>query len=252
MSNKVEPADVTRDNRWLSSQRLKAIVTLAVGVFLWFLPTLLAPGLNGPVVVLIDTALSAVGLLSASASGFERGFVAALELRWLAVVLLVLFVVVVQREPLSSLGIRVPRWRDVLLAIGLAVLGIVVGDGLYLLVHGTGFNAGTQHAQVVYTLSLGERIHVDINAAVVEELFFRGLLIESLIRTFGKRWLAGMVSLVLFVGGHYVTGSASLAETLTATLVGGLVLVSLYLLRRNVLLCMLSHAILDAVNVVIA
>jgi membrane protease YdiL (CAAX protease family) len=251
MSNKVGLADVTGDNRWLSSQRLKAIITLAVGIFLWFLPTLLVPNLQGPVVALIDTALRTVGLLSASASSFERGFIAALVVRWLAVVLLLLFVVVVEREPLSSLGIRMPRWRDVLLAIGLAVLGIIVGGGLYLLLHGPGFNAGTQHAQVVYTLSLGERIHVDINAAVVEELFFRGLLIECLIRIFGNRWLAGAVSLVLFVGSHYVTGSASLVEALTTTLAGGLVLVSLYLLRRNVLLCMLTHAIMDAVNVII-
>lgn len=102
---------------------------------------------------------------------------------------------VVEREPLSSLGIRVPRWRDVLLAIGLAVLGIVVGGGLYLLAYGPGFTPGTQHAQEVCTLGLAERIHVDINAAVVEELFFRGLLIECLMRLF-QATVAGWKRLV--------------------------------------------------------
>jgi hypothetical protein len=56
---------------------------------------------------------------------------------------------------------------------------------------------------------------------------------------------------VLFVGSHYVSGSASLAQTLTIDGVAGLALVSLYLLRRNVLLCMLAHAVID-VTVVFA
>jgi membrane protease YdiL (CAAX protease family) len=250
MSNKVEPAVITHDNRWLSSQRLKAIITLAIGIFLWFLPTLLVPNLSGPVVVLIDATLHVVGLLSASAGSFERGFIAALVVRWLAVILLLLFVVGVQRASPSSLGIRIPRWRDVLLALGIGGLALVVGTALYLLVNGgSQTDASTYTGQILRTLGLAGRIHLDVNAAVVEELFFRGLLIECLVCIFGRRWLAGVVSFALFVGSHYLSGSASLAQTLTADAVGGLALVSLYLLRRNVLLCMLAHAVMDVVVV---
>ena len=250
MRNPTEPAESARGSHWLSSQRRKAIVALFVGIFLWFLPTLLVPGLQGPVAGLIDTALRTVGLLGASAGSFERGFAAVLVIRWLTVVLLLLFVIGVQHEPLSSLGIRVPPWRDVGLALLFGGLALCVGGSLYLLVHGPGFDAGT--GQFMNTLGLAGRIHVAVNAAVVEELFFRGLLIERLIRLFGRRWLAGVISFVLFVGGHYLGGSASLAQTLTATLVGGVVFVSLYLLRRNVLLCMLAHAVNDVITVVVA
>jgi hypothetical protein len=119
---------------------------------------------------------------------FERGFTAAMVVRWLAVVLLLLFVVVGEREPLSSLGIRALRWRDVLLALVIGVLALVVGIALYLLVNGgPQTDASTQTGQILRALGLAGRIHLDVNAAVVEELFFRGLLIECLIRIFGRR-----------------------------------------------------------------
>jgi membrane protease YdiL (CAAX protease family) len=245
MSHQVEPADSARGSLWLDRPRLVALVDLGVGVLLYLLPTLLDPLLEGP----IDTALRAFGLLNASAGSFERGFAAVLVVRWLAVGLLLLYVVGVERESLSSIGIRVPQRRDVGLALLVGALTLCVGGGLYLLVHGPGIDAGTQTGQFMNTLGLAGRIHVAVNAAVVEELLFRGLLIERLIRLFGRLWPAGVISFALFVGGHYLTGSASLAQTLTIDVVGGLALVWLYLLRRNVLLCMLAHAVADVIVV---
>ncbi len=245
MSDQVEPAETARGSRWLDRPRLVALVDLGVGALLFFLPTLLDSLLEGP----IDTALRAFGLLNASAGSFERGFAAVLALRWLAVGLLLLYVVGVDRESLSSIGILVPQRRDVGLALLIGGLTLCVGGGLYLLVHGPGIDAGTVTGQIMSTLGLAGRIHVAVNAAVVEELLFRGLLIERLIRLFGRPWLAGVISFVLFVGGHYLTGSASLAQTLTIDVVGGLAFVWLYLQRRNVLLCMLAHAVADVIVV---
>lgn len=129
MSHYAVVESVKCEGWWFDHKRLKAIIALGVGLFLWFLPTLLAPGPSGPVVVLIDAALRDAGLLSASAGCFERGFTAALVVRWLAVVLLLLFVIVVEREPLSSLGIRMPSFRDVLLALALVVGTALVPAG---------------------------------------------------------------------------------------------------------------------------
>jgi membrane protease YdiL (CAAX protease family) len=248
MSEQARLVESPARSRWLDRRRLLALVALGVGVVLFLLPTLVDPLLMGP----IDTALRAVGLLNPSASSFERGFATVLAVRWLAVVLLLLYVVGVEREPLSSIGIRVPQWRDVGLALLIGGVALCVGGGLYLLVHGPGFDAGTVTGQIMNTLGLKARIHVAVNAAVVEELLFRGLLIERLIRLFGRPWLAGAISFVLFVGGHYLTGSASLAQTLTVDVVGGLALVWLYLLRRNVLLCMMAHAVGDIITVLVA
>lgn len=241
-----DPADTTI-RPWWRGPRLRATGALLVGVVLWFVPTLLMPVLGGP----IDAALRAVRLLPDGASAFENVFAAGQVLRWLAALLLILFVVFVEREQLSSIGIRPLRRADALLAVLAAVVTIVVGGGLYLLMHGPGFDPTTQHGQLMSFGVLG-RLHIDINAAVVEEFFFRGLLIERLIRIFGRPWLAGSVSFVLFVGSHYLSGSASLVETLTATAAGGLAFVLLYLRTRNVIATGIAHAICDLPNVVLA
>ena len=81
------------------------------------------------------------------------------------------------------------------------------------------------------------------NAAVVEELFFRGFLIERLIALTGRSWLAGLASYLIFVGSH-IPGSG-LGIVITFDVVGTAALVGLYLLRRNLYVCMLAHAVLD-------
>jgi len=194
----------------------------------------------------IDAGLHALGLLGSDASGWERGFAAAMVIRWLSVVLLLLYVKGIEREPLSSIGIRLSPWIDIPIAAGIGILTLVVGGGLYLLVHGSGFDANTQVGMIVRTLGVAGRAQVAINAAVVEELLFRGLLIERFTRLFGRPWLSAAVSVVLFVGSHYVTGSSSLVLTLTGDLVGGLALVGLYMLRgHNVVTNTIAHTIIN-------
>lgn len=226
---------------------VQAAITLVVGLLLYLLPTLTLPFLMSP----IDAALRVVGLLGAGAGNFDRGFAAAMVLRWLAVVLLLLYVPLVEREPLSSIGIRMPRPKDLLLALAAAVVTIVVGGGLYLLVHGPGVGAGTQDAQVQATLGVAGRIQVALNAGVVEELLFRAVLIERILWLTRRWWLAGAISVVLFAGSHYVTGSETLLYAVIVDGVAGLAFVSLYLLRRNVVSNALAHAITDVVALVL-
>jgi membrane protease YdiL (CAAX protease family) len=220
-------------------QRLGVAGALAVGGLLWFLPTLLLPVLDAPLIAI----LRATGLLEATADGLESRFAAALVLRWLAVALLLAFVVGVERERLASVGLRRPRRADLALALGVGVLTLVAGVTLYALVQGPQPETGTQTAQILDSLGLAGRLHLIVNAAVVEELFFRGFLIERLIRLGASPWLAGAVSFVLFVGGHLSGGG--LVQTLTLVAVGSLGFVLLYLLRRNVITCIATHAVTD-------
>lgn len=229
-------------------RRVHPLVSLAAGVALYLLlPALLLPLLAGP----IDAVLRPIGLLGASASSWEQGFAAGMVLRWVSVALLLLYVVLVEGEPLSSIGIRVPRPADLLLAVVVGLVAVGAGTGLYVLVHhGAGVDKGTQIGLIFATLGIAGRAQVAINAAVVEEAFFRGLLVERVIWLTGRPWLAAATSLVLFVGSHYVTGSSSLLLTLTGDLVGGIALVALYMLRRNLVTNTLAHAVLNLYVVV--
>lgn len=227
-----------------------AAITLAIGLLLSIVfPGPLLPFLIGP----IDAGLQAVGLLGGSASNFERGFAAVMVLRWVAVALMLLFIVAVERQPLSSVGIRLPSRGDIALALTAGAIALLLFFPIYLLWHGPGFDANTQTGEVVRTLGIAGRAQVAVNAAVVEELFFRGVLIERLIRVVGRPWalwVAAPVSFVLFVGLHYTSGSAGLAQTVAGDIPGGLVLVGLYVLRRNLPACMLAHSIMNGVLLV--
>ena len=139
-------------------------------------------------------------MLSADAGAWERGFAAAMVVRWLSVPLLLLYVVGIERLPLSSIGMRRLTWTDAGLAVGVGLIAVVIGDGLYLLVHGAGVDANTQIGLIFGTLGIAGRAHVALNAAVVEELFFRGLLIERLVQLGLRPWGSAAVSFVLFVG----------------------------------------------------
>lgn len=224
-------------------RRFPPIVALAVGALLWFVPTIGQP-LTGPIVA----GLRASGLLQQDTGDDAAWFVATLVLRWLAAALLLGFVLIVERQPLSSVGIRVPRGKDVLLAAAVTVLAVCLGYGLYLtvnlVVHGTQFEQGTQTGQILASLSFGQLVHLIINAAVVEELFFRGFFVERAIAVTGRPWLAAVGSYLLFVGSH-ISGSG-LVVTLTLTAAGSVAFVVLYMLRRNLFLCIGAHALADA------
>ncbi|MGW0804813.1 CPBP family glutamic-type intramembrane protease [Nonomuraea sp. NPDC002799] len=203
--------------------RVPPLVALAVGVVLWFVPTFVQ---------------RAVWLLSGDDT---LNFDLVLVSRWLAAALLLGFVLVVEKQPLSSVGICAPRWKDVLVTIGLAVLALVAGVVLYTVLVSGAPDQQSQSTQIMSRLSVAESVHLIVNAAVVEELFFRGFLIERVISLTQRPWLAALVSYVMFVGSH-VPGSGW-ATTLSMVAVGSVLFVGLYYLRRNLLLCVGAHAI---------
>jgi membrane protease YdiL (CAAX protease family) len=205
--------------------RVAPIVALAVGVVLWFLPTFAKPLTDA----LFDSAASQ--------------FVAVLVLRWIALALLLVFVFAVERRSPASIGIRPARWTHILLALAVAVATVVVAYAAFFAIQGNAVDQSTQTGQIITSLPFIQLVHLVINAAIVEEFFYRGFLIERLIDLTGRPWLAGAISYVLFVTGH-LAGSGVTA-TLTLTAIGALALVGFYLWRRNVWLCAGIHAVFD-------
>lgn len=226
---------------------VQAVVTIAVAVLLYWLPTLVDPSING--------VLHAAGLLGAGAQSFKDLFLTGQAVRWLCVILLLLYVPLVEREPLSSIGIRMPRLADIWLALAAVAVVIVVGGGLYLLARGllgTAGSAGassTQSAQID-VMTVPVRLETALNAGVFEELIFRSVLIERMLWLTRRRWIPAVVSVVVFAGSHYLTGSQTLLYTVTVDAVAGIGFVALYLLRRNVIASALAHFITDIVGLI--
>jgi uncharacterized protein len=162
---------------------------------------------------------------------------------WVALLMLLLYVIVAEHRTLDSVGFRAPRRGDIgwglifgiALFIGAGVLDGIVFPAMHLKINVAAYRAITG-APIAYRIALVTR------AAVCEEVLFRGYSIERLKEWSGSAWLAGLVSLVAFTCAHLSSWGA---PQLIVAGYGGAVLTVLYVWRRNVWANMLAHWIGD-------
>lgn len=143
------------------------------------------------------------------------------------------------------LNVKERLWKrlvyGVLLFIGMIGVGIVMNIVLNLI----GFNDSANAIHVVQELPLYLLVVAFTIVPVVEELFFRALLIPA----FGKYtnlWVGAILSSVFFGMTHAAYGS--LAEIGGATLLG-LVLAAYFVRKGDVLPCMVAHAIYNFMSI---
>jgi membrane protease YdiL (CAAX protease family) len=120
---------------------------------------------------------------------------------------------------------------------GMALIYMVVFPAMGL--------AGEEQLNEVQTLPLWFRVGLITRAAVFEELYYRGFAIERLSELTGRRWLAALISLLMFTVAHL--DYWGWAHVFVAGF-GGLVLTVLYLLRRDLGATMLAHWLTDGVG----
>lgn len=162
---------------------------------------------------------------------------------WAWVAAILLYVLRVERRPLSSIGFRALRVTDGIIAIitgililaSLALISFVVFPALHW----------SENGQMASVLSLPYWLNVLIvvRAAVSEEILFRGYPLERLEELTGSRAIAGVVSCTVFTVDHI--GFWGWHHVFIAGL-AGTVLTILYFWRRNIWVNMLAHFIVDA------
>jgi membrane protease YdiL (CAAX protease family) len=148
----------------------------------------------------------------------------------------------IEDAPLSSLGLRRPRlidldWGLLFFAIGFATM---VWVGPVVNSHVPGIGIRTQ------AISMLDGWVALVFSATMEELFFRGYLIERLERVTGSTAMAALASLMLFGLGHLPAwGPAGVVRNL----VWGSFVTVLYVWRRNLPVCMMMHFLQNAVSI---
>ncbi|HZS45565.1 MAG TPA: CPBP family intramembrane glutamic endopeptidase [Blastocatellia bacterium] len=163
---------------------------------------------------------------------------------WVLVVILLIYVLIVERQPLSSIGFRRFRIWEIAIAI---VAGIVMVIGI-VVIYGVVFpklhlqmNTGVMNT--LLATPFWYRFMLVTRAAVAEETLFRGYAIERIEELTSSRALAALVSWALFTIAHL--SSWGFAQLIVAGF-GGVVLTILYLWRRNLWINMIAHWIADA------
>ncbi|HTW34589.1 MAG TPA: type II CAAX endopeptidase family protein [Rhizomicrobium sp.] len=162
---------------------------------------------------------------------------------WALVVVLLLYVVLVERRPLASIGFRMPGIVDLLLAIAAGVLIVVAMSLAFLfLFPALHLKGNTAMIATILKTPFWYRFWLVTRAAVSEELLFRAYPIERIQELSGSRWIAALVSVVAFTYAHLAGWGAA---QLIPVAFGAVVLAALYLWRRNLWANMLAHWLAD-------
>ena len=163
---------------------------------------------------------------------------------WVAVGVLLAYVTLVERRPLSSIGFRGFGWRSllagfvtgILLVLGVILIYSIVFPALHLRVN-TGQMSRLLDTPFWYRFALVTR------AAVAEETLFRGYPIPRLEELTGSTFAAALLSWAAFTIAHL--GSWGWAQLIVAGF-GGILLGALFVWRRNLWINMIAHWIGDS------
>ncbi|MDE1985474.1 MAG: CPBP family intramembrane metalloprotease [Alphaproteobacteria bacterium] len=161
---------------------------------------------------------------------------------WALAAVILLYVLLVEHKPLSSIGARRPGALDIVLAVAAAVI-MVVGIGLIFtfLLPALHLSVAKQMNNALQTPLWFRALQVT-RAAVVEETLFRGYGLERIREATGSKIAAGVVTWALFAAAHIT--SWGLGQVIIAAF-GGLILTLLYLWRRNLWVNMIAHWLTD-------
>jgi uncharacterized protein len=169
---------------------------------------------------------------------------------WALTLVLLAYILLVERRPLSSIGLKRPNWNTA----ALGVLGALVMVGgmafIYMVIYpALGLSASEPGMAAVTALPFWLRVLIVVRAAVFEEMYFRGFAIERLTDILGSRWGAAAISFVAFTAEHL--GYWGWAHLMIAGF-GGVVLTGLYLWRRDLGANIIAHLLTDAIGFLLA
>lgn len=164
---------------------------------------------------------------------------------WIVIVILSIVAFPIERWHASDFGMRWFGWRDVLAMFAALICASILTSiaGRFI-----SFAPSFDPRQLV-AVPLALRIVLVLTAGICEEFMYRGFAIEELARFLGNRWVAGLLSLIFFTIAH--TGLYGLTAGLIIPFIVGAMLTILYLWRHNLAVCMLMHAIVDGIFVVL-
>ena len=163
---------------------------------------------------------------------------------WLLLTVVLLYALRIEKLPATALGLRPLSWKTTILpglAAGLALAAIAaavvfIATTIFHLKpdnHLTEMLAGQPWWMLVL---------LSLRAGFVEEILFRGYLLDRLTRLSGRRWIGIIGSIALFTAMHF--GGWQAGQLILVALAGAL-FTALYLWKRNIMICVIAHFTVD-------
>lgn len=166
-----------------------------------------------------------------------------LGVMWLLAAAVTAYVVRVEKRPLRSIGFVRPSRAWVLQAFGIGVLLSFLVPVLLQLVSRVIPSSQVGSVEAVTQVPWWLMLFVVITAAVTEEILYRGYPLERLIEWSGRPWLSALISLAFFAVAHAQTWNVT--HIVAVVIPIGAALTGLYLWRRNLIVMMITHFMID-------
>jgi len=164
---------------------------------------------------------------------------------WTVAALVLLWLAFVERLPLSSIGFRWPTWKTFVFAVGgaAAVLFVMILHmGMIVRVFHLDTTTVLAQQRMILSQPYWFRVLLVVRAAAVEEVLFRGYMIEKVRQLTGSAVLAIAVSVITFTWAHYGGwGPVQLIPVFGA----GVIFAVLYVWRRDLPSNILAHFLTD-------
>jgi membrane protease YdiL (CAAX protease family) len=201
--------------------------------------------------LVIAIGLPQLGIATAVFPGDGVGARFGRELAWLAIgILLLLWIRFAEKAPLSSIGLRRPTAGTLLWGIAGAAAMIASFMLCYAVIFPLfGLEIDQARTGSIIHNPYWLQLVIFACAGLVEEIIYRGYLIERIAALTGSVWLAFLLSAVAFTLVHLASWAPS---QLIVVAFGAAILGLLYVWKRDLILVMIAHFLADLVGFALA
>lgn len=201
--------------------------------------------------IVLALGLPMLGLGRLIAPGDSIGAALVREAVWLGLgALVILWVLLVERRPLASIGIRRPTWGTLGWGLaGMVALMASVMLSLAVILPALGLSQNMTRTGAIASLPLWLMTATLVRAGVVEEILYRGYPIERIEEMTGSIWLAALIPGAVFILAHLASWGG--AQLIIVGL-GTVFMTALYVWRRDLICVMIAHAATDLVGFMLA
>jgi membrane protease YdiL (CAAX protease family) len=166
---------------------------------------------------------------------------------WLLLVFIILWIYLVEKRTLASIGWQKVTVKTILGGLGLGLFLFILFGILTTAIQAIGLELNQEMAEMMASQPIPVLILIALRAGVVEEVLYRGYAFERLYEVTGSKWIAGLVPLIIFVLVHLAWGVGHLVFVFFA----GALFMLLYITKRNLPLVIIAHFTVDVIALLV-
>ncbi len=204
-------------------------------------------GVIGLIIILASEYLLRDVFISRGASGLQIGIAIAIE--WIiALFILLYWIPKVEHRKLNSIGFRKFPRKYIWISIVAYLAYVLISAGLEPGLKAAGLQTLRDLSPALKDYGFPLLFGLFLTGTFVEEIFYRGYVIERLTELSGRRWVAGIVSWLTFTLVHL--GFFGLGPTLEVGVIAA-VFVTLFIAAKSIWPAIIVHGISDVIGFLI-